>query len=61
MCGACAFVSVCLCVGGWVLGNSNCPPKSQVAVKFLDVLGLSLCLRISVTSSILGNTDQNVS
>lgn len=40
-CGACAFVSVCLCVGGWVLGKSNCPPKSQVAVKFLDVLGLS--------------------
>lgn len=41
MCGVCAFVSVCLCVGGWVLGNSNCPPKSLVAGKFLDVLGLS--------------------
>lgn len=55
----CERVSVCWWVG---IGKVKLSSKESGGSEVLGCLrSLFLCLRISVTSSILGNTDQNVS
>lgn len=43
-CGMCTFMTVYVFGEGGILGNSNSSPKSLVAVKFWEVLGLCFCV-----------------